>query len=156
MIEYKLNIGDLRVSQHEAVTFTCLGLGSCIGLFLQDRSLGIAGGAHILLPEDIHFGGDGKCYSASSAVSALIQQFKARGSSCTGLRAKIAGGASVALAGAETGKRNTEQVLQELLRNNVYIAAMDVGGNKARSVRFHSETGTLQVRLPETNECKIY
>jgi len=156
MMEYKLNIGDLRVSQHEAVTLTCLGLGSCIGLFLQDRTTGLTGGAHILLPEEVHTTNDGKYYSAALAVAELIQQFKMRGSQANNLRAKIAGGASVVAAGSQTGRRNTERVVSELLRNRVYIAAMDVGGNRTRSARFDSETGTLRVRVPETNECKIY
>src|SRR6478609_4263347 len=42
MIQYKLNIGDVVISDSPA-TYTCFGLGSCIGLFIQDRLTGLSG-----------------------------------------------------------------------------------------------------------------
>lgn len=156
MKEYKLNIGDLRVSKEEAVTFTCLGLGSCIGLFLQDRSTGLSGGAHILLPADCTNSMDGKYYAVKQAVDEMIRQFKEAGSTTLNLRAKIAGGANVVSTGSNTGQRNTETVVHELVQNKVYIAAMDVGGKTSRSARFDGKSGALTVRIPETNEYRIY
>ncbi len=154
MMEYTLNIGDLRVTKNEAVTFTCLGLGSCIGLFLQDRTTGIAGGAHILLPESTS-PDTSKFYCVKRAVDELIHQFKINGSTATTLRAKITGGANVIATSCQTGKRNTANVLHELLKHRVYIAAMDVGGETSRSAKFNCQTGTLTIRFPETNEYKI-
>ncbi|MGC4021106.1 MAG: chemotaxis protein CheD [Cyclobacteriaceae bacterium] len=155
MIEYKLNIGDLRVTKGENVTYACLGLGSCIGLFLQDRILGLSGGAHIQLPNEIK-SSDGKFYSVKSAIAELLNQFRISGSSLKNLRAKITGGANVITTSCETGVQNIERVVQELVENKVYIAAMDVGGKKSRTARFNSETGMLTVRNPETNEIKFF
>jgi chemotaxis protein CheD len=155
MIEYKLNIGELAVSQNEAVTFTCLGLGSCIGLFLQDRTTGLTGGAHIQLPSDIKTE-TGKYYGVNAAIEELINRFKASGSTLQNLRAKVTGGANVVATSCETGLLNIENVVKELVERKVYIAAMDVGGRQSRTARFNSQTGTLSVRIPETNELKIY
>ena len=155
MIEYKLNIGDLRVTQGKPVTYACLGLGSCIGVFLQDRTIGLSGGAHIQLPHDWSQA-DGKFYDVKSAIAELLSRFKGSGSSLKNLRAKITGGANVTVAGSQTGLQNIERVMEELNEHRVYIAAMDVGGKQSRSARFNSQTGVLTVRIPETNETKIY
>jgi chemotaxis protein CheD len=155
MIEYKLNIGDLRVSKDVSVTYACLGLGSCIGLFLQDRTAGLSGGAHIQLPNELK-ASDGKFYGVNAAITELILQFKNSGSSLQNLRAKITGGANVVTTGCGTGLQNIERVVQELVERKVYIAAMDVGGKQSRTARFNSETGMLTVRIPETNEIKLF
>jgi chemotaxis receptor (MCP) glutamine deamidase CheD len=72
------------------------------------------------------------------------------------LRAKITGGANVVATSCETGLMNIDNVVKELVERKVYIAAMDVGGRQSRTARFNSQTGTLSVRIPETNELKIY
>jgi len=156
MKEYKLNIGELRVTKNEAVTYTCLGLGSCIGLFIQDRAAGLSGGAHILLPEKTALTETDKYFCVKSAVSELITRFRNMGSNLATLRAKITGGANVTSAGAHVGEQNTTHVLRELIQHKVYIAALDVGGRSSRTAKFDANTGTLTVRMAETNEYKIY
>ncbi len=156
MIEYKLSIGDLRVSKERAVTFTCLGLGSCIGLFVQDRSTGISGGAHILMPDDFHSLSSDKHYSVKSAVNELLHQFKMNGSTVENLRAKITGGATISLSQSKTGELNIKNVVSELVQNKVYIAAAEVGGTMSRSAWFNCESGTLTIRKPEMKEYKTY
>jgi chemotaxis protein CheD len=155
MMEYKLKIGDLQVSKGKAVTYTCLGLGSCIGLFLQDRATGLSGGAHIQLPDSAQKS-DGKYYDVKNAINELLTRFHGSGSSLQNLRAKITGGANVITTSCGTGLRNIEHVIKELVEHRVYIAAMDVGGNQSRTARFNSQTGQLTIRIPETNETKIF
>lgn len=156
MKEYKLNIGELQVNKQEDVTYTCLGLGSCIGLFIQDRSLGLSGGAHILLSQSSTPDSTGKFLCAKSAINELISRFRSMGSTLANLRAKITGGAHVISTGMQVGKENVEHVMQELIANRVYVAAIDVGGNKSRTARFNSQSGTMTIRIPDTNEYKIY
>ncbi|MFW5990648.1 MAG: response regulator [Candidatus Nanoarchaeia archaeon] len=48
--EIVVGMGRLYVV-NEPVTLTCIGLGSCIGLMVYDRQKGIAGLAHIMLPD---------------------------------------------------------------------------------------------------------
>ncbi|NOS54963.1 MAG: chemotaxis protein CheD [Cyclobacteriaceae bacterium] len=159
MIEYKLNIGDIAVCDNQNVTITCVGLGSCIGVFLQDRTIGLCGGAHIQLPGDVNMPiHDDKYYSVKSALDELINQFKIRGSSTQTLRAKITGGASVVRSdnSFQTGKKNAERITNELVLRNIFIAASDMGGHLSRTARFNCQSGELNVRHPETNQTKTY
>src|SRR4051812_11663902 len=95
MIEYKLNIGDVVASAVPA-SYICFGLGSCIGLFIQDRVTGISAGAHIFLPEEEQEPADSsKFYSATAAIDNILEQFKFHGNDLTALRAKVTGGANV-------------------------------------------------------------
>lgn len=155
MMEYKLNIGDV-VTSSEKATYTCYGLGSCIGLFIQDRVIGISGGAHILLPgNEEGVGHTNKFYNVSLALREILDQFKIRGSNLTTLRAKVTGGANVLGVYSQVGKKNAESVLQQLVEKQIYVAAVDVGGNFSRTAVFRSDSGNLTVRIPETNESKI-
>ena len=158
MINYKLNIGDLLVSTEKDVTFTCYGLGSCIGLFVQDRTTGICGGAHIQLPGDSfsYNTSIGKYYSAQSAIEQIIDQFKSKGSNGLNLRAKIAGGSSMYGSSYEIGKRTSEDTIALLTKNLIYVAASDIGGKLSRTASFNCHTGELVVRIPETNEIKFF
>lgn len=156
MIEHRLNIGDVVTSSRSAV-YTCLGLGSCIGLFIQDRITGLSGGAHIFLPDaENMFPGCTKFYSVTSAIQEICRQFRLQGSTLEGLRAKITGGANVLSINLGTGARNIESVLRELAIHRIYVATTDVGGVYGRTVRFESESGLMTVKIPQTNQYRIY
>lgn len=144
-----LNIGDAHAVEG-AATFTCFGLGSCIGLFLQDRTLGLAGGAHIMLPED-HTSSHpcaGKFYNVTEAIDYLLKQFSRRGSSLKSIRAKITGGANIIQTMYNIGALNVESTRNHLTRRGVYIAASDVGGFESRTVNFNANTGDLNIVNP--------
>ncbi len=155
MIEYTLNIGDVITSPRKA-RYACFGLGSCIGLFIQDRLTGITGGAHILLPGNEQGPDNFKFYNVSAAVDEILNQFKMQGSNLTALRAKVTGGANVIGVNSTTGVRNAESVINHLTAHKIYIAAVDVGGNYSRTARFESQTGVLSVCMSAIKECKNY
>ncbi|PZR31621.1 MAG: hypothetical protein DI538_20695 [Azospira oryzae] len=156
MIEYKLNIGDVAISE-EPASYTCFGLGSCVGLFVQDRITGLSGGAHIFLPDSEGTGMDQKkFYNVTSALEELLTQFQLRGNQLDSLRAKVTGGADIVRLHYQTGKRNVESVVSHLTARKIFIAAMDVGGGFCRTAKFESKTGKLTVKIPVTNEYKIY
>lgn len=157
MMEFTLNMGDVMTSRR-AATYTCIGLGSCIGLFLQDRVTGLSGGAHILLPESDEgpgVEGEAKFYNATGALNELLRQFRLLGSNLETLRAKVVGGANVVSANINTGERNAESVVNQLVANRVFIAAIDVGGNYFRTARFQSQTGELSIKRSPINEFAI-
>jgi chemotaxis protein CheD len=155
-MEYQLNIGDV-VTSGSTANYTCFGLGSCIGLFMQDRVTGLTGGAHILLPDDETVPlGTLKFYSVQRAIDEILRRMKVKGSSLTTLRAKVTGGANVIGATSEIGGRNIESVVANLRERKIFLAAMDVGGTYCRTARFESQTGLLQVRLPQLNQYKTY
>ncbi|AYB29739.1 chemotaxis protein CheD [Chryseolinea soli] len=156
MMEYTLTIGDVAISPGPA-TYTCFGLGSCIGLFIQDRVTGMSGGAHILLPENERGPGDcAKFYSVSAALEELLSRFRLHGNSLASLRAKVVGGANVIGVNTQAGRRNSESVVSRLIANRIFIAALDVGGNCSRTAKFWSSSGQLRVRIPGNDQCRIY
>lgn len=151
-----LNIGEVRTVK-EGVTFSCFGLGSCIGLFVQDRAAGISGGAHILLPEnEENTHTDGKAYTVSDAIQFLMNEFRRKGSTLDALRAKITGGASLLSTTIGMGERNITSVVQHLVDRKIYIAARDVGGNYSRTALFNTRSGEMLIRTPESNSFKIF
>lgn len=146
-----LNINEMDVSQ-EPVVYTCYGLGSCIGLFLTDRTKGISGGVHIPLP---HVSGPSEWKDATCLIDQLLQAFRVLGSDLNTLRAKVTGGAQLYGSHSVIGTQNAEVVLKQLTDRKVYIAATDVGGTCSRTARFHSQSGELEISTSEQTKYSI-
>jgi chemotaxis protein CheD len=156
MIEYKLNIGDLLTSTDQA-SYTCNGLGSCVGLFIQDRMSGLSGGAHIFLPGDIEGPSQySRFCSATLAIEEILRQMKSNGSSLQALRAKVAGGADFFDCPFTTGECNSKSVIEQLVKKKIFIAASDLGGSFFRTVKFESASGLLHVSKPQINYHETY
>src|ERR1700744_1983330 len=84
-------MGEMVVSSNPNEELVALGLGSCIGLAIVDRAAGIAGLAHIVLPES-YAGGDGAKF-ADTAVPELVDRMRRAGAALRRMEAVIAGGA---------------------------------------------------------------
>jgi len=138
LTEIAVRMGELAVSSTPGEVLISLGLGSCIGLALVDQRRGIAGLAHVMLPEAIAGGGPvGKF--ADLAVPALVEQTVALGTSRPMLKAVLVGGAQMfALGGSgalDIGVRNQEAVRQALAAERIPVLATAVGGSKGRTIR---------------------
>lgn len=136
-----LTINALEVS-HIPILYTCYGLGSCIGLFLTDRLNNLSGGAHIAMPTK---DAASQYPAAMEIMDELVLRLKQQGSDLTCLRAKIAGGAKVYENALDIGEQNIRVVLQYLIDKRIFLAAADLGGKLARTVRFNSQTGELAI-----------
>jgi len=144
-----LKIGDVKVFA-TPVVMKCYGLKTCIGLFVKDRISGVTGGAHIFMPEA---GASDTVLDVPSAVESvriMLATMQQHGASLQTLRAKLAGGAIAD--GLDVGRLNTNAVMNALVENKVFIAAMDVGGPVSRTVKFTAESEQMEVRQLETNE----
>lgn len=149
MGEIVVEIADFAVAGGEAVLVTA-GLGSCVALVLHDRSTGIAGLAHILLPAvgtgpaSIH-----PAKYAETGVPLLVEEMRRNGARGR-LVAKMAGGArmfgALLSSGINMGQRNIEATRSALARLGIEIVAEDVGGEYGRSVRVDAATGAVRVR----------
>jgi len=129
------------------------GLGSCVGVILYDLDKGLAGLAHVMLPDSnlarkdtIHL-----AKYADTAVSALLDKLLKIGANKSKIKAKIAGGAQMFQVSAKNdlmkiGQRNILAVKQELDRLNIPLVAEDVGGNRGRTIIFNPQTGILTIR----------
>jgi chemotaxis protein CheD len=157
LAEIAVRMGEIAVSSTPGEVLLSLGLGSCIGLALVDQRRGIAGLAHIMLPEAIAGGGPvGKF--ADLAVPALVEQTVALGTSRPMLKAVFVGGAQMfALGGSgamDIGLRNQEAVREELAGLRIPVVATAIGGSKGRTIRVvpggavtSKEAGGVEVEL---------
>ncbi|MBY0425170.1 MAG: hypothetical protein K2Q22_06005 [Cytophagales bacterium] len=153
-MDFKLDIGDVATSDTWA-RYTCFGLGSCIGLFIQDRMTGASGGAHILLPEsELAPIEKAKYYNVHSALNEIITRLRDMGNPLDSLRAKITGGANVLGVNLRTGQRNVDSVIHSLTEKRIYLAASDIGGTYSRTAIFESSTGLLTIKIPQINLSK--
>ena len=136
--EIAVRMGEIAVSSNPGDVLMSIGLGSCIGLALVDQRRGIAGLAHVMLPDALAGGGPvGKF--ADLAVPELIKQTTALGTSKTMLKAILVGGAQMfALGGSgamDIGVRNDAAVRAALGKERIPVFAAEVGGTKGRTIR---------------------
>jgi chemotaxis protein CheD len=136
--EIAVRMGEIAVSADPADVLVSLGLGSCIGLALVDQRRGIAGLAHIMLPEALADGGPvGKF--ADVAVPELVERTTALGTSRPMLKAVLVGGAQMfSLGGSgalDIGVRNDAAVREALHKERITVVAAATGGSKGRTIR---------------------
>jgi chemotaxis protein CheD len=136
--EIAVRMGEIAVSSDPGDVLVSLGLGSCIGLALVDQRRGIAGLAHVMLPEAIPGGGPvGKF--ADVAVPELIAQTTALGTTKPMLKAVLVGGAQMfSLGGSgslDIGMRNDAAVRAALAKERIAVVAAQTGGAKGRTIR---------------------
>jgi chemotaxis protein CheD len=144
---HRIGIADFAVDGDGAVLSTS-GLGSCLGVGLYDESTGVAGLAHVMLPDAPAEPSNPAKYT-DSGIAVLLEAMRTEGANVEDVRAKLAGGS--AMFGFDSqehpiGERNVETARTVLERRGVPVVAEDVGGDSGRSVRFHGATGELVVR----------
>ena len=143
-----VRMGEIQVSKRPGDELVTRGLGSCIGLALIDRQSGVAGMAHIVLPESA--GSDDELGKfADLAVPALIAEMEKAGAVLRRLDAVMAGGARMFDLGGEMdiGARNAAAVKAGLARSGVTIRAAETGGNHGRTMRL--TVGAFEVTVKE-------
>jgi len=129
-------MGELAVSGTVGDELVAIGLGSCIGLALVDRTANVAGLAHVVLPES-QGKTEPKAKFADLAVPDLIGQVVEAGALRRRLEAVLVGGARMFSVGAslDIGARNSEAVREALGKEGIKIRAEEIGGNRGRTAR---------------------
>jgi len=149
MNETMVRMGELAASKTAGATLVTLGLGSCIGLVLLDRRVGVAGLAHVVLPDSGGHTEVNRFKFADHAVPELIDRVCALGGRRPMLEAVMVGGASMfaAIGGSmEVGARNESAVKAQLASARIRIHAAATGGSRGRTVRVDPKTGIVLVR----------
>lgn len=141
-----VRMGEIAVSAQGGEELVALGLGSCIGLALIDRFNGVAGLAHVVLPESR----DSACEPgkfADLAVPELVSRMREAGAG-ERLEAVLTGGARMFELGSELdiGARNEAAVRTALEQASIKVAAAATGGNRGRTVKVMPGDGTVSVR----------
>ncbi|MBU3214298.1 chemotaxis protein CheD [Clostridium estertheticum] len=149
--EIKVGIADLNVvfSPDKLIT---VGLGSCVGIAIFDKYIGIAGLAHIMLPDSSQFNKiTNEIKFADLAIPILVNKMISKGAKLSNMRAKIAGGASMFNFSDKSiimdiGNRNSIAVKNTLKMLSIPLLAEDIGGNKGRTLIFDTTNGLLSIR----------
>jgi chemotaxis protein CheD len=140
-------MGEIAVAARGGEELVALGLGSCIGLALIDRAAGVAGLAHVVLPESRRDGRDPGKF-ADTVVPELVARMRRAGSTGLRLEAVVAGGARMFELGSELdiGARNTAAVTAALHAARIPVAAAATGGSRGRTVKVAPAAGSVTVR----------
>lgn len=132
-------MGELAAVAGAEEELVSIGLGSCVGVALVDPEQGVAGLAHVMLPEA------NAAYSAPAkfadrAVPALVERAEQLGARRERLAAVLVGGAQMfgrdgATSGLDLGARNEAAVRAALAQERIPVAAAATGGGRGRTVR---------------------
>jgi chemotaxis protein CheD len=147
-----VRMGELAVSSVPGHVLVSLGLGSCIGLALIDRRMGIAGLAHIVLPQSQGHANENPRKFADLAVPEMMRELEDLGrvgGRRLRLEAVLVGGASmfaVSAASLEVGQRNEAAVRELLERLRIPVVATATGGKRGRTIRVDVATAAVTVR----------
>ena len=128
-------------------------LGSCIAACVRDRTSGIGGMNHFMLPRVATYQGTTakKMLSVAGrygnvAMERLINCILANGGQRNQLEFKIFGGARVLDIDSEVGNRNILFITEYLQLENFRVDAQDLGGVFPRKVNYYPGTGKVLVK----------
>lgn len=148
----KIRPGEYFVTQHGELMSTTLG--SCVAACVRNKTTGVGGMNHFLLPDS--FAG-GSTFWEQTLVSAparygnvamerLINVVLGDNANRRDLEIKVFGGAKVLLADIDIGERNALFVKSYLRTEGLIIAAQDMGGTAPRKVIYDPLNGDVFVR----------
>jgi chemotaxis protein CheD len=150
-----VGMAEMQIRRYPCAPLSCLGLGSCIALCIYDQLNKIGGIVHIVLPNSENKEGIAPTKYADTAVPHMINEIVKQGGARSRFIVKLVGGAQLSLAPGldsvfKTGERNLKETEIALKKEKLSIAAMDVGGNKGRTIRFFLDTGRIVVKSAGT------
>ena len=151
-----VGMADLKVAKNPDI-LTTLGLGSCVGITLYDKTQKIGGLAHVMLPTYKGFEGQNVAKFADSAIIELVNQLTRLGVSRKQLVAKLAGGAHMFGRTQNNdilkiGERNAAASAAILKQLGIPIQANDTGGTHGRTIELIIETGALKIKTVGAGE----
>ncbi len=135
-----VDTGEIRVSS-EKVVLQSVALGSCVALAIYERNKKIGGLAHIMLPGKSPSTNTNAKY-AEDAIESLLASVKKQGANLRDLEISVVGGANVLQEGNIPDKV-ISSVLDCLMKSNLEVNGMRVGGVERRSVLLDIETGQV-------------
>jgi chemotaxis protein CheD len=150
-----VRMGEMLASSSSGDELVAIGLGSCIGLALVDRSAGVAGLAHVVLPDSGGTAGPAAKF-ADLAVPALLEKVTGLGAHKERLEAVLVGGAKMFALGSgmDIGARNEAAVRDALSDLRVKVRATATGGSSGRTMKVFAGDCTVNVHeaggKPET------
>jgi chemotaxis protein CheD len=153
-------MGELAVSATPEEELVSIGLGSCVGVALVDVAGGIAGLAHVMLPEaNAAYAAPAKY--ADRAVPALVAKVEQLGAHRTRLGAVLVGGAQMfggsdGAGRLDLGMRNEAAVRDALAQQRIPVRASATGGSRGRTVRVVAGSPSVTVKEAGGAEVELW
>lgn len=150
-MQLTVGISEMKVSKNPSDTLITYSLGSCIGVALFDPDAGVGGLIHCMLPLsriDPEKAKQNPHMFTDTGVPALIQSLLDNGGTRKRMIAKVAGAASPLNDNGmfKIGERNYTVLRKVLWKNEILIAAEDVGGTVARTLLLNIANGKTIIR----------
>lgn len=125
-------------------------LGSCVSACVRDRTTGIGGMNHFMLPDggDIDSPVSASMRYGTYAMEVLINDLLKAGARRENLEAKVFGGGNVlrGFVAINVGERNAQFVRSYLRAENIKVVAEDLNDIYPRKVYFFPRTGKVLVK----------
>jgi chemotaxis protein CheD len=152
-----IGVADMAVSNSPDQVLVTYSLGSCIAVIIYDPVAVVGGILHYMLPEAALDPEKAKTNPAMFADTGIPQLFKESyrlGAKKENIIIKVAGGAQILDQDGffNIGKRNYLALRKMFWRNNVMVAAEDVGGTVNRTVKLHMDTGRVLMKTQGESE----
>lgn len=145
----KILPGEYYVTTRDMLIVTVLG--SCVSACIRDRTTGVGGMNHFMLPESDNDPSNPLSTSTrygTYAMEMLINHLLKLGGRRQNLEAKVFGGGNVlkGFTAANVGARNSDFVLQYLDTERIEVTAQDLLDVYPRKVYFFPQTGRVLVK----------
>lgn len=149
----KVSMADLKVCRYPD-SLTTLGLGSCVGVALYDKTTKVTGLAHIMLPDSTAIKNNSNIAKfADTGIVETIRLMVELGAVKSRIVAKIAGGANMFQYGSsdasktlKVGDHNVAACKKKLAELGIPLLAEDTGLNYGRTVVIRSEDGVFTIK----------
>jgi chemotaxis protein CheD len=145
-MKHVVGVSDMKVSAARGDVIVTHALGSCLGVAIHDESAGVGGILHYMLPVsqvDPDKASKNPLMFGDLGIPLLFEEAYRLGAKKERLRVVIAGGAQV-FEQEDTfaiGKRNIVIARKLFWKNNVLIAAENVGGGIPRTMYLEVGSG---------------
>jgi len=146
-----VGVSEWAVSASADDVLVTYSLGSCIGLGLYDPEVGAGGLLHAMMPVstiDPRKAKDKPAMFVDTGIATLLKAMFALGARRRSLIATVVGGANQLDGGQlfRIGERNYTVARRMLWKNEILIAAEDVGGTQSRTIHLDLASGMTLVK----------
>ncbi len=146
-MKYTVGVSDMKLSRCTGDVIVTHALGSCIGIAVHDPEACVGGILHYMLPLSSVDGAKAEINPfmfGDTGIPRLFEEAYKLGARKDKLRVVMAGGAQVFEDRDffDIGKRNTVIARKLFWKNNVMIAAENVGGHAPRTMYLEIGSGS--------------
>jgi chemotaxis protein CheD len=154
-----VDVSDMALSNNPQEMVRTYALGSCIGVTLYDSELKIGGILHFQLPQPNNDGEAKRiCMYANTGIPHFIHQAYLMGAQKKNLHICLVGGSLFSEKEDlfQIGLKNYLTAKKILAKNNIPLAAEDVGGTKPRTLTLDIIHGKITVQSQQVIQSLNY